>query len=97
MKLFVFLVNYTASIDKIDEFLAAHRSYLNDGYKEGFLLASGPREPRDGGLIIGKFECINCANAFAKADPFSKNNLAEYKIYEFNPVLHSEILNDFLK
>ncbi|MWV62434.1 GTP cyclohydrolase [Helicobacter saguini] len=97
MKLFVMLVNYTAPIEKIEENLNAHRSYLSEGYKEGFLLASGPRNPKDGGLIIGKFECINCATAFSKADPFVQNHVAEYKIYEFDPVLHNTILDSFLK
>lgn len=97
MKLFVFLVNYKVGLDKVDEHLAAHRSYLQNGYKNGILLASGPRNPRNGGLIIGKFANLQAAKDFSKDDPFCINNIANYEIFEFEPVLHSEILKDFLQ
>lgn len=97
MKLFVCLVNYNVPLEQVEKHLSAHRSYLQQGYDDGILLASGPREPRVGGVVIGKFECINCAKAFAKADPFCVNNIASYEIIEFEPVLHSNILDNFLK
>lgn len=94
--LFVILVKYEASLDKIEAILAQHREFLKQGYDKGFLLASGPQNPREGGIIIGKFNSKSQAESFTHNDPFYKQNIASYKIIEFSPVLHSEILQSFL-
>lgn len=94
--LFVLLVQYTAPLADIEANLAAHRSYLQAGYDKGFLLASGPRTPREGGVIIGKFDDKAAAETFSKNDPFVRQNLARYEILEFTPVLHNALLAPFL-
>lgn len=94
--LFVLLVQYTAPLEDIEANLAAHRSYLQAGYDKGFLLASGPRTPREGGVIIGKFDDKVAAENFSKNDPFVRQNLARYEILEFTPVLHNALLAPFL-
>ena len=96
MSLFVCLVNYTKPLETIEEVLPLHRAYLRECYKRGFLLASGPRNPKDGGLIIGRFKDREEAILFSKNDPFCQKEVASYEILEFEPVLHSELLNDFL-
>ncbi|RDU63108.1 GTP cyclohydrolase [Helicobacter didelphidarum] len=95
--LFVCMVNYTAPLEKIEEVLALHRAYLKEGYEKGFLLASGPRNPREGGLIIARFPNRQEAIAFSKNDPFCINGVAKYEFIEFDAVLHAHCLNDFLK
>lgn len=95
--LFVLLVQYTVPLEDIEANLAAHRSYLQTGYDKGFLLASGPRTPREGGVIIGKFANRAAAESFSKQDPFVQQNLAHYEILEFTPVLHSTLLKSFLQ
>lgn len=94
--LFVLLVQYTAPLEDIEANLAAHRNYLQAGYDKGFLLASGPRTPREGGVIIGKFDDKAAAENFSKNDPFVRQNLARYEILEFTPVLHNALLAPFL-
>ena len=94
--LFVILVNYTKELSAIEEILSAHREYLKTGYKSGKLLASGPQNPRTGGIIIGKFINKQEALDFTKQDPFYLKNAAKYDILEFNPVLHQDILKEFL-
>lgn len=97
MNLFVLLVQYTAPIERIDATLAQHRDFLQTGYDKGFLLASGPRTPREGGVIIGKFANRAAAESFSKQDPFVQQNLARYEILEFTPVLHNALLESFLQ
>lgn len=97
MNLFVLLVQYTAPIERIDATLAQHRNFLQTGYDKGFLLASGPRTPREGGVIIGKFANRAAAESFSKQDPFVQQNLARYEILEFTPVLHNALLESFLQ
>lgn len=94
--LFVCMVDYLQPYEKVQEMLASHREYLKKGYEKGILLASGPRNPKDGGIIIGRFRDKSEAITFSKQDPFCLNNLAQYRIFEFEPVLHSEILTSFL-
>ena len=95
--LFVLLIQYTAPLERIDSVLAQHRSFLQTGYDKGFLLASGPRAPREGGVIIGKFDDMAAAEKFSKSDPFAQQNLVRYEILEFTPVLHDTLLASFLQ
>ncbi|MDE5817050.1 MAG: YciI family protein [Helicobacter sp.] len=95
--LFVLLIQYTAPLERIDSVLAQHRGFLQTGYDKGFLLASGPRTPREGGVIIGKFADRAAAESFSKQDPFVQQNLVRYEILEFTPVLHNALLTSFLQ
>ena len=95
--LFVCLVHYTQPLDQILESLSEHREYLSSGYDKGLLLASGPRVPKDGGIIIGRFASKAEAQEFCNNDPFARKNLASYEILEFEPVLHASILDEFVK
>lgn len=94
--LFLILVNYTKPLEVIDEILPAHRAFLSENYKEGRLLVSGPREPRVGGIVLGKFKNKEEALNFTKQDPFYQNQAASYEVMEFNPVLSDESLTKFL-
>lgn len=95
--LFVILVKYEADLARIDEALARHRAFLQTGYDSGILLASGPQNPRTGGIIIGQFSDKSAAEDFTRGDPYYKENLASYTILEFSPVLHSGILGEFVR
>ncbi|MDE6958473.1 MAG: YciI family protein [Helicobacter apodemus] len=94
--LFVIFVTYTQSIEVIDEILPSHREYLKKGYESGKLLASGPQNPRVGGIIIGSFVDKEEAQAFTQKDPFFLKNAASYEVLEFNPILHHQCLKEFL-
>lgn len=94
--LFVCKVNYTKSFELVSVHLSDHRAYLAKGYESGILLASGPRVPKDGGIIIGAFASKQDAINFSKNDPFCKKNVAEYEIFEFEPVLSAECVKAFL-
>lgn len=96
LNLFVCLVRYTKSLEEVSQKVEEHRAYLRKGYESGILLASGPKNPKDGGIIIGKFASKNEALKFAESDPYVRHDVAEYEILEFEPVLHSDILTNFL-
>lgn len=87
--LYVITVTYTKPIQEIDSLLGAHRDFLKKGYEKGFLLASGPQNPRTGGVIIGRFADKTSAEAFTHEDPFYGNHAATYAITEFEPVLYN--------
>lgn len=94
-KLFVCKVNYIQPLERVEEYLAEHRAYLKLGYDSNKLLASGPRNPKDGGIIIGRFDNKEDVSNFAKNDPFCINGIAIYDIIEFEAVLHAECIKNF--
>lgn len=95
--LFVCKVNYTKPIEQVEAVRAEHRAYLKLGYDAGKLLVSGPRNPKDGGLIVGRFANMNEVLEFAKNDPFCLHGVAEYEVIEFEAVLYADCLRDFVQ
>lgn len=95
--LFCILVTYTKPIHEIEQILAEHRAYLQKGYDAGFLLVSGPQNPKIGGCILGHFADKDAAIAFTHNDPYYLNNAATYEIIEFSPVLHAKCIKEFVQ
>ena len=54
--MFVLELTYTAPMDAVDAALEAHRAWLDEQYGKGVFLASGPKNPRDGGVILAVAE-----------------------------------------
>lgn len=96
MKHFVIEVTYLAPIEKIDAALADHRAFLQKGYDAGLLLASGPQEPRTGGLIIARAESKAKLEAFFKDDPYMTLGLATQRYVEFSPVKRQALLDGWV-
>ncbi|MEO8398330.1 MAG: YciI family protein [Ignavibacteriaceae bacterium] len=96
MKHFIIKINYTAPIEKIDKTLAEHRNFLQIGYDIGFLLCSGPQNPRTGGIVIARADSKEELELLFKKDPYQINSLAEYEFIEFNPVKHQDFLKDWI-
>lgn len=90
MKHFIIKMDYTVPIDVIDEHLHTHRSFLDEGYKKELLLASGPQNPREGGILIGKAGSLEEMKEFFTRDPFNQKNLATYTFIEFIPVKYQQ-------
>ncbi len=84
----MFLVNliYKKPIELIEIHTAAHRTFLDEGYKQNFFVASGPKIPRTGGVIISQLKNRAQLEEILKQDPFALHDLAAYEITEFNPV-----------
>ena len=97
MNLFILHINYEKPFEEVEKVLAEHRAFLSEYYENGALLASGPKNPRTGGVVIGKFASANEALEFTKLDPFVKTKTAKYDITEFTPVKHSDALSAFLQ
>lgn len=94
--MFVIDLEYIKNFEEIDALRPKHRELLQKYYDLGILLASGPKNPRTGGVIIalGAREIIE---KMIQEDPFYINQCAEYKITEFEAVKHCEALKDLLK
>jgi len=95
--MFVIHVNYVKPMTEIDANLEAHRCFLDEGYAAGYLLASGPRVPRTGGLILAHNISLDGLKEFLARDPFSTAGVAQYEIIEFTPMKSDPRLKNILK
>ncbi len=86
-KLFVVDLTYVVPLEKVNAFLEPHRAFLKAQYEAGLFLASGPKEPRTGGVILAKAESRESIETAIAKDPFKMEALAEYAITEFAPVM----------
>ncbi|OBQ73735.1 YciI family protein [Mesorhizobium erdmanii] len=80
--MFVVSLNYKVPLTEIDQLQAAHVEWLKACYAEGVFVASGPKKPRTGGIIIA--QCPrDILDARLAADPFARAGAADYEVTEF--------------
>ena len=85
--MFIAILTYKKPLSEVDRFLAAHRKYLANHYADGDIIASGPQNPRVGGVIMMKAESREAVDAIIAEDPFHINGIADYQIVEFTPTM----------
>lgn len=92
--MFIIDLVYTADISVIDQYLTPHREYLDANYAKGLLLCSGPKNPRNGGTIIGLFRTRDEVDTFIQNDPFNQQKIVKYTVSEFNPVKYHMLIKE---
>ncbi len=85
--MFIAILTYIKPLEEVDRFLQAHRDYLSEHYAAGDFIASGPQNPRVGGVIMIKASDRDVVNTIISQDPFNINSIAEYQIVEFTPTM----------
>ncbi|MCE9500688.1 MAG: YciI family protein [Leptospira sp.] len=95
MKHFIVTLEYIVPIEEIDKYLSSHREFLDKGYEKKILLASGPRNPREGGILLARALSLSDMKEFCSNDPFFINKCAEYKFTEFIPVKFQSDFQDW--
>ncbi|PYE88484.1 YciI family protein [Phyllobacterium leguminum] len=95
----MYIVNltYVKPLTDIEEHIRLHREFLDVYYAREIFLASGPKNPRDGGIILasGKVSRAELETILTE-DPFHQHGLARYDIIEFEPVKHNGALSGIL-
>ena len=71
-----------------------HLDYLDEGFKDGLVLVSGPKIEVGGGIIIVKCEDIN---KFCNEDPLVKAGIQQYRMTEFKLHKCQEYLDMWFK
>jgi uncharacterized protein YciI len=84
--MFVINLTYKVQVSRIDDefahILEQHRAWLDSMYNANKFLCSGPKNPRDGGVIIALGNDRLELESIIKDDPFHLNNIADYQIIE---------------
>ncbi|MBA3662214.1 MAG: GTP cyclohydrolase [Gammaproteobacteria bacterium] len=83
--MFIVTLTYKQPLEIVDQHLAEHRAYLEEGYRYNFFVTSGPKKPRNGAIIISNLKDREQLEGILKEDPFNVNGVTEYDIVEFTP------------
>lgn len=81
--MYVLELTYTAPLDEVEAALEAHVAWLDEQYEAGVFIASGRKNPRDGGVILAVGDDRDRIEAIAASDPFVQEGVCEYRITEF--------------
>ena len=84
--MFIIDLHYLAPLEQVDQHLKAHIEFLDHHYASGHFLASGRKNPRNGGIILAQGENLETIQHIITKDPFHIHGLAEYRITEFSPI-----------
>jgi uncharacterized protein YciI len=95
--MFLIMTKYLKPLAQVDEVLAAHRSFLEAGYQQGFFVVSGPKNPRTGGVILSQLTDKAKLEAILKSDPFYEKGISEFEIHEFEPVKFHQDFASFVQ
>ena len=78
--MFIVILRYKAQLTAIDAALEKHRAWLEQGYRDGIFLLSGPQVPRAGGAILAHGLSRAELDRRLAQDPFAASDLAEYEV-----------------
>jgi uncharacterized protein YciI len=80
--MFIIVTTYRAPDDEIGRHLAAHTEWFLANYESGLFLASGPRQPRTGAVILAAGEDRARLDAVLAQDPFAVAQLVESHVVQ---------------
>ncbi|MFF9350610.1 YciI family protein [Streptomyces sp. NPDC014734] len=90
--MFVLELTYTAPVERVDALLQAHVAWLDRQYTDGVFIASGRKNPRDGGVILAVGDDRARIERITAEDPFAVEGVCAYRITEFIATKTSEEL-----
>ena len=93
--MFIIELTYKVPAADIDAAMASHTRFLDKYYHKGNFLASGRKEPRDGGIIFARAGNRQEVEAIIAEDPFNTSSLADYRIIEFKATKKIKSYDDF--
>jgi uncharacterized protein YciI len=96
MKYFIIEIIYIVPLEEIEKTTLEHRAFLRTLYDRNLILMSGPKVPRNGGIVVTRADSIEQAEILFKDDPYKKKGLADYRFIEFRPLNHQEFIKDWI-
>ena len=92
--LFIIDLHYLSPLEKLDEAMKDHISFLDAHYQEGHFITSGRKVPRTGGIILARAGNKQEVEEWMAEDPFCKLGLSDFTVTEF---LSSQAVPEFRK
>lgn len=82
-------LTYKKPLSEVNKLLEQHRAFLDKYYGKKLFIASGPKEPRNGGIILSRGD-KETVKKILQEDPFYQNQIADYQIIQFEPNKYSD-------
>ncbi|MEW2175832.1 YciI family protein [Streptomyces sp. NPDC005406] len=90
--MFVLDLSYTAPMHRVDALLEDHVAWLDVQYAAGVFIASGRKNPREGGVILAVGDDRAAVERLVASDPFVVHGVCAYRITEFIATKTSDAL-----
>ncbi|MFD4689712.1 YciI family protein [Streptomyces sp. NBC_00683] len=90
--MFVLELTYSAPVERVDALMKEHVAWLDTQYTAGVFIASGRKNPRDGGVILAVGDDRARIEEIAATDPFATHGVCAYRITEFLATKTSQAL-----
>lgn len=89
------LIRYRRPLEEVLVHQDAHRAYLRGLKENGVLIASGPMDPRFGGMCLLRIpdENPSVLDGVRDNDPFVRNGVAQYELIRWSPVIGKDDLD----
>ena len=90
------LIRYRRPLEDVLPVVDEHRAWLRRLQDEGLLLASGPMDPRTGGILLLRLpdDGVHAAlDRIRDGDPFTRMGLAQYELIPWVPVIGKDALD----
>jgi uncharacterized protein YciI len=89
------IIRYRRPLEEVVVHQDAHRAYLRGLKDRGVLIASGPMQPRFGGMLLLRVpdEDATALDAVRDNDPFVQNGVAQYELIGWAPVIGKDELD----
>ncbi|MEO9038197.1 MAG: YciI family protein [Gemmatimonadaceae bacterium] len=81
------IIRYRRPLDEVLAVTERHRAYLRDLKEDGTLVASGPMDPRSGGILLLNIpddDVIGALDRVRDGDPYVTFGLAQYELIPWN-------------
>ena len=89
------IIRYRRPLEDVVVHQDAHRSYLRGLKDKGLLIASGPMDPRFGGVLLLRVpdDDAKALDSVRDNDPFVQNDVAQYELIRWAPVIGKDDLD----
>ena len=81
--MYVVMLEYVRPVEEVDVHMEAHRAWLEGYYAAGNFLASGPKIPRSGGVILASAGSREELDRILAEDPFIIHGVAACEVVQF--------------
>jgi uncharacterized protein YciI len=90
------IIRYRKPLEEVVKHTDAHRAYLQGLKQEGLLLAAGPMDPRQGGILLLRVpdnELHATLDSIRDNDPYTRFGVGQYELLPWRPVLGGDDLD----
>jgi len=89
------IIRYRRPLEEVVVHQDAHRAYLRGLKEKGLLIASGPMNPRFGGLVLFRVpdDDPKVLDTIRDGDPFFQSGVAQYEMIGWVPGIGKEDLD----